>query len=798
MRKKLAGYNGILLKTLRFTFYITILFILFSVQSYCQVCQSPEFDPALNFDVDLYPTSVTVCDFNRDGFPDLAVTNSLTYKVSLLLGDGSGNFGTAIDLNAGTYPTSITVGDFNGDENPDLVTISSGRNNGSVLLGDGKGSFSGSVIFSVGKYPTSLSVGDFNGDNAMDLVVANYNIAKVSVLLNTAKNFDVTGHSLGVTVGDFDKDNNADIAVTNAITNNISVLLGDGTGNFGTATNFYVGKYPTSITTVVYTGHDGGISLTNDITTSLGGNEPVVWTSLNNGYHSTQFYSISLAPESGSNAMMGGMQDNGTWFGDEAGSSNWSYYESGDGTIVEVAPSADDRVYTAYQNGGVRRRTRAGVYLADFTPNSYNNLFVNPQALDPNNSSLFYYAGGGNLTVAGVWRNDNVINATRTTGWSYLNSTSIGYYVTAIGVSTSNNANVVYYGSDTGPINRIDGANSGKNLSVTAVKGTLPDGYVSCIAVDPTNSGNVLLIFSNYNIQSLWYSTDSGINWTDVEGNLAGASGPSIRCATIFYIDGIPHYFLATSIGIFFTTVLNGVSTVWTQEAVSKIGNVVCTMLDWRDNDGTLAVATHGLGIFTTQITSPLPVELSSFTANIYNNTVQLNWRTESEVNNYGFEINRKPGSEDTKDNKWTKIGFVEGSGNSNSTKDYSYTDRTVGYGRYNYRLKQIDNDGQFNYSDVVQVDMGTLPGKFDLEQNYPNPFNPSTKIRFASASVQDVILKIYDITGNYVTTLFNGKATANRTYEVEFNGSEFASGVYIYQLQAGKTNISKKMILLR
>ena len=256
MRIKLAGYNGILLKTLRFTFYITILFILFSVQSYCQVCQSPEFDPALNFDVDLYPTSVTVCDFNRDGFPDLAVTNSLTYKVSLLLGDGSGNFGTAIDLNAGTYPTSITVGDFNGDENPDLVTISSGRNNGSVLLGDGKGAFSGSVIFSVGKYPTSLSVGDFNGDNAMDLVVANYNIAKVSVLLrnssgtfNTAKNFDVTGHSLGVTVGDFDKDNNADIAVTNAITNNISVLLGDGTGNFETATNFYVGKYPTSITT---------------------------------------------------------------------------------------------------------------------------------------------------------------------------------------------------------------------------------------------------------------------------------------------------------------------------------------------------------------------------------------------------------------------------------------------------------------------------------------------------------------------------------------------------------------------
>ena len=163
---------------------------------------------------------------------------------------------------------------------------------------------------------------------------------------------------------------------------------------------------------ITYTGHDGGISKTNDITTTTTATVPVTWISLNNSYHTTQFYSLSLAPESGSNAMMGGMQDNGTWFGNAAGSSNWTFYESGDGTIVEVAPIADNRVYTAYQNGGVRRRTRAGGFLADFTPTgSTNRIFVNPVVLDPNNSSLYYYAAG-NAGNAGVWRNSNLINAT--------------------------------------------------------------------------------------------------------------------------------------------------------------------------------------------------------------------------------------------------------------------------------------------------------------------------------------------------------------------------------------------------
>jgi len=131
--------------------------------------------------------------------------------------------------------------------------------------------------------------------------------------------------------------------------------------------------------------------------------------------------------------------------------------------------------------------------------------------------------------------------------------------------------------------------------------GTAQGGFVRCIAVDPTNSDRALVAFGNYNFPSLWYTTNGGVNWTDVEGNLAGPSGPSIRWATMFYVDGQLMVFLGTSIGVLSTTTLSGGSTVWMQEAGSEIGNVLIAYMDYRPSDNTLAVATHGRGVFTTR-----------------------------------------------------------------------------------------------------------------------------------------------------------------------------------------------------
>ncbi len=198
-------------------------------------------------------------------------------------------------------------------------------------------------------------------------------------------------------------------------------------------------------------------------------------------------------------------------------------------------------------------------------------------------------------------------------------------------------------------------------------------------------------------------------------------------------------------------------------------------------------------------ITQPLPVELSSFTAKaVRNGGVQLDWRTETEVNNYGFEVERQVSIDQLTAGDWEKIAFLDGFGNSNSPKDYSFIDRGINYGNYAYRLKQIDNDGTFEYSDIIEVDAGNIPGGFVLEQNYPNPFNPSTVIKFALAESQQATLTVYDILGNEIAHLFNETAEAGKVYEIEFDASYLSSGVYYYRLSTPQKSLVRKMLLLR
>lgn len=204
---------------------------------------------------------------------------------------------------------------------------------------------------------------------------------------------------------------------------------------------------------------------------------------------------------------------------------------------------------------------------------------------------------------------------------------------------------------------------------------------------------------------------------------------------------------------------------------------------------------------------SPLPVELTTFTARILNQKVSLNWQTATEVNNYGFEVERQMTNDlMTNDNNnhsslvnshWTKIGFVKGNGNSNSPKFYSFTDETLQTsGKYLYKLKQIDNDGNFEYSKITEVNFN-MPISNSLDQNYPNPFNPSTTIKYTLSQSGFVSLKVYDIIGKEVKTLVNREELPG-TYKVQFNGSELTSGVYFYRIKAGEFVSTKKFTLLK
>ncbi|GAB4293002.1 MAG: hypothetical protein Kow0098_13590 [Ignavibacteriaceae bacterium] len=195
-----------------------------------------------------------------------------------------------------------------------------------------------------------------------------------------------------------------------------------------------------------------------------------------------------------------------------------------------------------------------------------------------------------------------------------------------------------------------------------------------------------------------------------------------------------------------------------------------------------------------------VPVELTSFTASANGNRVTLNWQTATETNNSGFEIQRK-------ESGWEKVGFVPGFGTTAKQHNYSFVDENLNSGVYQYRLKQIDYDGSFEYSNTVEAEI-SLPAEFSLEQNYPNPFNPATKIKYTIPSVTlnqskvdaYVTLKVYDVIGSEVTTLVNERQPAG-TYEVEFNSkmlpSGLSSGVYFYRLTFGTQSETRKMIFL-
>ncbi len=190
-----------------------------------------------------------------------------------------------------------------------------------------------------------------------------------------------------------------------------------------------------------------------------------------------------------------------------------------------------------------------------------------------------------------------------------------------------------------------------------------------------------------------------------------------------------------------------------------------------------------------------LPVELISFSAQVENGNVLLNWETATEVNNYGFEVERKISSTNFLPNSFEKIGFVEGNGTTNIPHKYFFLDSNPGGVSIIYRLKQIDINGSFEYSDQIEVNL-KFSDKPELMQNSPNPFNPSTSIKFYLPFDADITIKVYNIMGIEITTLIHQKQSAG-FHLVNWNGRDenglnVSSGVYLYRLTAISDNSNK------
>lgn len=214
----------------------------------------------------------------------------------------------------------------------------------------------------------------------------------------------------------------------------------------------------------------------------------------------------------------------------------------------------------------------------------------------------------------------------------------------------------------------------------------------------------------------------------------------------------------------------------------------------WNHNTASADNAVFS-NVYITDPDNALPVNLSSFVSSVNYRSVNLSWVTESEMNNAGFRIERSAFS--GQGSVWQNVGFVNGQGTKSTPTNYTFEDRNLQTGKYSYRLKQVDVNGNFEYFALNGEVEISVPKKFNLSQNYPNPFNPVTKISYDIPSSTLVRLAVYDMTGREIQNLVNEKQKPG-VYEVKWDASKFASGVYFARLEAGSYNKSIKLILLK
>lgn len=396
----------------------------------------------------------------------------------------------------------------------------------------------------------------------------------------------------------------------------------DQIAGYGNTNNgFYPNHHPdqheltflNSSSSTALSGSDGGVHITNNILADDGGTFPVTWQSLNNGYLTTQFYHIAINRWNlGDPILFGGLQDNGTFItSSESFDSEWSQIDGGDGAFTAFTYSG---VFTSAQNGRIIRTPVENNNVdfndfSDITPISgsdereENFLFINPYAYDPVRPDQFFVAA-----LEKVFYTNDVRENPSEGEWSEISNDALvgsNENVTAFGFSVDPEG-VMFFGTDGGQVFKVEGLQDLSGDIAASKVGflELPSGYVTGIAVNPEDSEHVIVTYSNYNIVSIWESTNGGDSWASISGNLeenadGSGAGPSIRTVEIMPDgNGGSYYFVGTSVGLFMTQNLDGDNTVWEQQAADVIGNVVINSIAIRPIEGRVVAATHGNGVF--------------------------------------------------------------------------------------------------------------------------------------------------------------------------------------------------------
>lgn len=373
--------------------------------------------------------------------------------------------------------------------------------------------------------------------------------------------------------------------------------------------------FPLNNTKKMYSGTDGGVFVTENCIA-----DSVEWIPLNQGYTTTQFYTIAIDHgTANSKEIIGGTQDNGTLYSNY--NPDWVFAANADGFFCAIENGG--RYHYTSNNSSYQPKIKIWRRVLDENGEPLITTRVDPIGgcdfiwntpfiLDPTNQQRMYLAGGKI-----IWRNNDlskipVVNSTDSisTEWDSLSYTRVeNEKITALAVS-KNPSNILFYGTSTGKLFKITDAHLGNPEPIEITGKNFPQGaYIGCIAIDPNDANKVFTVFTNYNVESIFYSEDGGNNWTPVTGNLeeksgGGGAGPAFNWLKILPIKNSRYYLAGTNSGLFSTAFLDGPYTCWIQESPDLIGNTVVDMIDARASDGFVAVGTHGLANYTANITN--------------------------------------------------------------------------------------------------------------------------------------------------------------------------------------------------
>jgi len=493
-----------------------------------------------------------------------------------------------------------------------------------------------------------------------------------------------------------------------------------------------------------------------------------------------------MSPTATSNYMLAGAQDNGTHKFSSAGINAVTSVTGGDGSFCFVSQTNSNYQITSYTNSNYYRSTNGGSSFSAAV-SSNNGRFINPAELDKNN--ILYFG-----STDGTYENYDLINggtnAVNLSGSITLTNMQVSAikadpntnYAVYCAFSTSESYNGTLVPKLVKVINANGSSNGAPSQRPSATEITLPSlpagAYISSIDVETGNSSHLLFTVSNYGVTSVWESTNSGGAWNNIEGNLPDMP---VRWG-IFIPSGYGYkIMLATELGVWTTSSINGTSTSWTSDNFG-LANVRVDMLRLRNSDKTIAAATHGRGIFTTILSTVLPVSLSDFKGRLNSSDVELDWTSSTEQDLDFFDVEKS-----TDGKTFYSIGKVNAIGNSSSAQRYTLKDVQLNEVNY-YRLKMVNADGSFDYSKVIVIKAA------GIRQNIwvmSNPFNDYIDLRL-SKQANNTRLQLLATDGKMIAE----KAIAKPPSQIRWQlNTSLSKGVYFLRIIADDNSFSKKII---